>query len=117
MPGGPLGRPRAGPAAIRPVAFGPPPPATSDPNQLTCIHLRFMRSITGNKIRKEIMFHGQVRTAYAPVQSWTATLDSDDPKLLGPKAVVLHSDNLEVDDMSPVSGGHHVPMVGGATWN
>ena len=112
MPGGPLAGPGQA-ATTRPVAFGPTPLRTSDPNQLTCIHLRFMKSLTGNKIRKEIVFHGQVCTAYAPVPSWTATLDSDDPKRLGPKAVVLHCDNLEVDDMSPVSGssGGNVEMT------
>ena len=68
----------------------------SDPNQLTCTHLRFMKSLTGNKIRKDFMFHGQVCVAYAPAQSWTTTLDSDDPKGLGPNAVVLHCDNLQV---------------------
>ena len=94
----------AGPAAVRPVGFGPPSPRPPDPNQLTCIHLRFMKSITGNKLRKDIVFHGQVRAAYAPAPSWTTTLESDDPNRLGPQAVVLHCDNLEVDDMSPVSG-------------
>ena len=97
-------RARDRPATVRPVGFGPQQPGPSDPNQLTCIHLRFMKSITGNKIRKDLVFHGQVRTAYAPAQSWTTTLESDDPKRLGPQAVVLHCDNLAVDDMSPVSG-------------
>ncbi len=63
-----------------------------------------MRSITGNKIRKDLVFHGQVRAAYAPAQSWTTTLESDDPKRLGPQAVVLHCEHLAVNDMSPVSG-------------
>ena len=105
MPGGPLAGPGR-PPAIRPVGFGPQPPGLPDPNQLTCLHLRFVKSLTGNKTRKDCAFHGQVCAAYAPAQSWTTTLDSDDPKLLGPKAVVLHCDNLEVHDMSPVSGSN-----------
>jgi hypothetical protein len=103
MPGG-LSAGPGGPAAVRPAGFGPPLPETPDPNQLTCVHLRFLRSITGNKIAKVVVFHGQVCAAYAPAQSWTTTLDSDDPNRLGLKAVVLHSDHLEVDGMSPVSG-------------
>ncbi len=103
MPGGPLAAPGR-PATVSPVAFGPPQPPPSDPNQLTCIQLRFMKSLTGNKIHKDCVFHGNVCAANAPAQSWTTTLDSDDPNRLGPQAVVLHCDNLAVDDMSPVSG-------------
>ena len=103
MPGGPL----AGPAARRLPAQSPSArheARASDPNQLTCLHLRFMKSITGNKIRKDFVFHGQVRAAYAPVQSWTTDAGKRRPERLGPQAIVLHCDNLEVNDMSPVSG-------------
>ncbi len=105
MPGGPLAGPDR-PATVRPVSLGPQQPGRPDPNQLTCIHLRFLKSITGNKIREDLVFHGQVRTAYAPAQAWTTTLESDDPKLLGPKAVVMTCDNLAVAKMSPVSGSN-----------
>ena len=103
MPAGPLTGPGR-PATTRPVGFGPPQAKPPDPNPLTCLHLRFMKSITGNKIRKELLFHGQVRTAYAPAQSWSTTLESDDPNRLGPQAVVMHCENLAVNDMSLVSG-------------
>ena len=133
IPGGPLAGPGR-PTAIRPVALGPTSPEPPDPNALTCIHLRFMKSLNGNQIRKDVAFHGQVRAAYAPVPLWTSTLESDDPNILvlqaldpnrpgpqaadptrlgpqaadpnrpGPQAVVLHSDHLAVNDMSPVSG-------------
>jgi len=103
MPGGPLAAP-GGPVAVRPAGFDPRQAGPSDPNQLTCIHLRSFKSITGNKLRKSVVFHGHILAAHALAPSWTTTLESDDPKRLGPQAVVLHCDNLEVDDMSPVSG-------------
>jgi hypothetical protein len=67
-----------------------------------------MKSITGNKNRKEMVFHGQVLAAHALAKSWTTTLLDDgnrDPNHLGPQAVVLQCESLEVDDMSPVGSG------------
>ncbi len=106
LPNGPLagGGPNPGGASAPPVAFAPAQPP-DDPNQLSCLDLSFMQSITGNKNRKELTFHGQVRAAHAPAQSWATTLDDPDPKRLGNDAVILHSESLEVDDMSPVGGG------------
>ena len=127
LPGGPLagsaplGGAGVSPASFRaggtpapqrtggfPAAFAPGQPPPADPNQLTCLDLRFMNSITGNKKRNVLEFHGQVRAARAVVQSWSAMLDDDDPKRLGPDSVVLYCENLEVADMGPVSGsGSH----------
>ena len=108
MPGGPLGGP-ARPATTQPVAFGRPQSPPADPNQLTCIHLTFMRSLTGNTRSKDLVFHGHVHAANAPAQSWLTTLETaghliDDPAQLGQQAVVLSCDSLEVTDMGPVSG-------------
>jgi hypothetical protein len=108
LPGGPLaGGSLTGPArpAAVPVGFGPAASQAPDPNALTCLHLRFMRGISGNQIHRDIVFRGQVRAARASAQSWTTTLESDDPNRLGPQAFVLYSDSMQVDDMSPVSGG------------
>ena len=99
MPGGPLAGPGC-PAAARPVGFNPAQPPPADPNALTCVRLRFMRGITGNKIHKDLVFHGQVHAAYGPAQNWATTLDSDDPEVLGPEAVVLRCESLQVNDMS-----------------
>jgi hypothetical protein len=85
-------------AAVRPVAL--PVPRAADPNQLTCKQVRFQGYITGNIHHHDATFHDQVRAAYAPVDSWMATLDSDDPKALGPKGALLHCDELAVNDMS-----------------
>jgi hypothetical protein len=104
-PGGPPGGPSR--AASFPLAgFSPASPATAgDPSQLTCVHLRFLGSITGNIHRREITFHDEVHAARAAVTAWQATLDSDDPETLGPQAVVLRCDHLTTTDMGPVTGG------------
>ncbi len=102
MPGGPLAGPAAGGVPARAAAFAPgQPPAAA---ALECLDLRFMNSITGNKNRKDMTFHGQVRAAHAAAQSWNTKLDDDDPNRLGPQAFVLHSESLEVADMTPVGG-------------
>lgn len=94
MPGaGPLSDQRGIPSA--------PPP---DPSQLNCVDLKFLGPIDGNVRQKVITFHDRVRVARAPVQSWEATLDSDDPNALGQQSVVLHSDQLTVTDMTPAGG-------------
>ncbi len=106
MQGGPLAGagPGNGQVAARPAAFAPAQPP-DDPNQISCLDLKFYKSIIGNKNRKEMTFFGNVHAAHAPAQSWTTTLEDPDPKHLGKDAIVLDSESLEVDDMSPVSGG------------
>jgi lipopolysaccharide export system protein LptA len=73
-------------------------------NQLSCMHVRFQGYITGNVHRHEATFHDQVRAVYGPVDSWSASLDTDDPKVLGPDGMVLHCDELSVVDMAPPNG-------------
>jgi hypothetical protein len=96
------------PAAIAGLQ-APPPAGIARPQaahaaarsaQLMGLHVRYLGSITGNVLRKEMTFHDQVRAAYAPVQGWLATLESDNPQVLGPTAVVVHSDHLTVVDMA-----------------
>ena len=76
-------------------------PANSNPDELTCVRVRFQGVLDGNVLRHKAQFHDQVRTAYAPVDSWNGHLDSDDPRDLGPRGVVLSSNTLAVDDMAP----------------
>ena len=112
----------AKPPAAVPAGFAATPAATAKPPaaQLMGLHLRYLGSITGNVLAKEMTFHDQVRSAYAPVQSWLATLESDNPQLLGPNAVVVHSDHLTVVDMGPPghpaapagpNGGRHAELL------
>jgi hypothetical protein len=92
---------------VHAAAFAPGQ-SSSAAGPLECLDLRFMKSITGNKNRREMTFHGQVVAAHALAQSWAMTLLDDgnpDPNRLGPQAVVVKSESLEVADMSPVGGG------------
>jgi len=70
-------------------------------NQLIGLHVRFQGSITGNvlKSRREMTFHDGVQTAYAPVDSWAATPDMNDPDSLGDEGVVMQCDRLSVNEM------------------
>jgi hypothetical protein len=96
--------PAAPPAAPRTLLAGN---AHANPAQLTCTHVRFLGSITGNLHSKVMTFHEQVRAAHAPVQdqNWLATLESDDPDVLGPGAAVLHCDHLTLSDMGAAAEG------------
>ena len=82
-----------GPAAMLPGGGGPfapqnpagkpanrAMPANSNPDELTCVRVRFQGVLDGNVLRHKAQFHDQVRTAYAPVDSWNEHLDSDDPR-------------------------------------
>ena len=104
MPGGPLAAGGRPPIA-QPVGFNRQQPGPTDPDQLTCTDLTFMNAVAGNKLRKDVVFHGRVRAKSAPAPLWTTTLESNDPNQLGPDAFVLQKcDHLEVHGMSPVSG-------------
>ena len=74
--------------------------------QLIGLHVRFQGSITGNvlKPRQEMTFHDGVQAAYAPVDSWAATLDVNDPESLGDEGVVMQCDRLSVHEMDEGPG-------------
>jgi hypothetical protein len=104
-----IARPQAPPGGIaRPQAAQ----AAAHSAQLMGLHVRYLGSISGNVLRKDMTFHDQVRAAYAPVQGWLATLESDNPQVLGPTAVVLHCDHLTVVDMA--AAGHPAGPGGAA---
>ena len=94
-PGGHDARRRGGRRACGPRSSNVP----SD--ELTCVHVRFQGFLDGNIHRRQVTFHDRVRAAYAPVDNWMARLESDDPAVLGPRSVVMHSDELSVYDMAP----------------
>ena len=74
------------------MPFGPPPVASPAPaaaaaakdDALNCTVVKFEGPLSGNVRRQEITFHDEVRTAYAPVESWEATLDPDHLESLPP---------------------------------
>ncbi|MGA2033279.1 MAG: hypothetical protein ABSG68_13555 [Thermoguttaceae bacterium] len=95
--------PTAAPLSGGAAAAAPPgaPAKSRNADQLTCLDLRFQGSITGNILRRETTFRDRVRAAYAPVPTWWSTLPGDDPALFGPNGVILHCEQLSVNDMTP----------------
>jgi len=88
----------------RPAGMQDPSLGEKDPRQLRCLHVEFQGSITGNLHAREMTFHDRVRTAYAPVQSWQAMLDPDQPDRLPPDGVVMHCDRLSAVQMAMPTG-------------
>ncbi len=84
------------------------PPGGANPgpanNQLYCLHVRFQGSITGNIRQGGLVFHDQVRAAYAPVLDWTAMIDPDKQGNLGPQGITLQCNQLKVNQMSLPGG-------------
>jgi hypothetical protein len=95
----------SGLAAAGPSRAGSLPPsaaADAKASAITCMDVKFQGGVTGNILRRSVTLHDQVRAAYAPVDSWTAVLEGDDPQALGlGGGFILKSDELQVDDMTP----------------
>lgn len=79
---------------------------TDHDGRLRGLHVRFQGSISGNvhKGRREMTFHDRVQAAYAPVDSWAAVLDVNDPEALGPDGVLMHCDRLSIHEMTTPDG-------------
>ncbi len=74
--------------------------------QLNCLYVRFQGSITGNLLQRELIFHDQIRSSYAPVADWTAMLDPDKPEMLGPNGLRLQCNHLKVNQMPTPAGNN-----------
>jgi hypothetical protein len=72
----------------------------SDPNrqQINFLDVQFQRGITGNVLRREMVFHDQVRSLYGPVPAWDARLDPDSASGLAPQSMLLTCDQLTVNE-------------------
>jgi len=79
-------------------------PAGGRENRLTGLHVRFQDRITGNVNHRRMTFHGQVQTAYATVDSWSARLDVDHPESLGPGGAVMQCKQLSVSETNAPTG-------------
>ncbi|MFZ5833054.1 MAG: hypothetical protein ACOY3P_23450 [Planctomycetota bacterium] len=87
-------------------------PKPADPNDpgLRCLHVHFRGAMSGNLLSRSVSFE-RVRTVYAPVRDWMATLDEDDPARLGPGGVIMRCDRLTVNQMTtPLNGRQTVEL-------
>ena len=90
-------------------------------NQLYCLHVCFQEAIKGSfqgflggkTYQGELTFEDQIRAAYAPVFDWSAMIDPDKQDQLGPKAIVLHCNQLKFNQM-PLPTGNGVEASGNA---
>jgi len=98
--GNPLGG--AGLPGLAPTA--PPAETGGSGNRLVFLNVRFQGEITGNLHRREIAFHDHVKTSFAPIPTWEATLDPDDPDALGPEGFLLTCERLGIVDMPAPTG-------------
>jgi hypothetical protein len=98
----------------QPVAVPAALPAGPKKDGLNCLHVRFQGPIVGNLLRHEITFRDRVRAAYAPVATWDAELNSEDPQELGPGSVVLHCEQMSIVDMTAAGTGQRALEFGAA---
>ncbi|HZZ28927.1 MAG TPA: hypothetical protein VFE46_13075 [Pirellulales bacterium] len=79
---------------------------SNDPNrlQINYLNVQFHRGISGNVLRRELVFQEQVRTVYGPVPDWNSQLDPDSPAGLPPGSFLLTCDQLATNQSAPVQG-------------
>jgi hypothetical protein len=87
----------SGDALVAAIGASPAAPVPATPSkQLNGLYIRFQKSLRGNLLRRQLIFADRVRLSYAPVASWDAMLESEDPDVLGPDAIIAHCDDLVV---------------------
>jgi hypothetical protein len=73
------------------------PPADGwQEGQLSYLHVRFQRLLTGDLKSRKLSFGDRVRAIYGPVSSWESVLDPDSAQGLGPDGMVLNCDRMTV---------------------
>ena len=92
----PFAKPRSPEAAAAQGRSGAP---------LDCLHVRFQGSVRGNTNTGTLGFYDRVQAAFAPVASWDATLEVDDPRALGQYGgLLINSSCLTVTEMPSPPG-------------
>ncbi len=83
-----------------------------DDAPLRYLNVRYEGSLEGNLHQRQMTFLHDVRTAYAPVDSWGVTIDPNDFASLGPRGVLLSCRELTVTEMPlPTGEGRATEMV------
>ncbi len=75
------------------------PQANDDNNELSYLHVRFLRSLTGNLNRRHMSFNEYVRTVYGPIPTWESTIDIDETAQLGESVVLMTCDQLNLSEV------------------
>ncbi|HTQ40564.1 MAG TPA: hypothetical protein VMJ32_16175 [Pirellulales bacterium] len=85
-------------------------PSDGNSQQINFLDVQFERGISGNVLRRELVFQDHVRTVYGPVPAWDAKLDADSPAGLPPRSLVLTCDQLATNQSPPVQGRSMMEM-------
>ncbi len=78
-----------------------------DESPLRQLYVRFQGGVTGNLHQRQMNFHDDVRTIYAPVDSWQPPVPSDDPQSLGPRGIVMNCNRLSLRQTLRPDGSQH----------
>jgi hypothetical protein len=69
-------------------------PANTD--ELQYLRIEYRRGFRGNMNQRLVTFDNQIQAVAGSVAGWADRLDADKPELLGPRGMVLHTDQLVV---------------------
>ncbi|MBW3600724.1 MAG: hypothetical protein KY475_26100, partial [Planctomycetes bacterium] len=95
-----------GPSTLQPAPAGAPGKGRG----LTFVRIDFQRAITGQAFTRDLSqwkmtFHDSVETIVGPVERWEQRLSADSPSSLGPRGMLLTSQELSVTQMGVTPQG------------
>ena len=79
-----------------PLAGGAAAAAPANPNELQYLRIEYRRGFQGNMNQRLVTFDNQIQAVSGGVAGWADRLDSAKPELLGPRGMVLNTDQLVV---------------------
>jgi len=79
-----------------PLAGGTAAAAPANPDELQYLRIEYRRGFRGNMNQRLVTFDNQIQAVAGSVTGWADRLDSTKPELLGPRGMVLNTDQLVV---------------------
>lgn len=86
-----------------------PNDSTSQDGRLVVLEIAYSQGLAGNIHQRTISCRGRIKAKYGMVDRWEVTQLPDDPALLGPRGLMLNSDEIAVYQM--VSPGMSKPHL------
>lgn len=72
--------------------------APANPDELQYLRIEYRRGFHGNMNQRLVTFDNQIQAVAGGVAGWTDRLDAAKPELLGPRGMVLNTDQLIVSE-------------------
>jgi hypothetical protein len=79
-----------------PLAAGAAAAAPANPDELQYLRIEYRRGFRGNMNHRLVTFDNQIQAVAGGVTGWADRLDAAKPELLGPRGMVLNTDQLIV---------------------